>query len=120
MSINRPRLLLVGAGHAHMEVLRQQILEPFEADVTLVSAGPQHHYSGMVPGYLAGTYSEEEIAFDLVALAEAARIEFVEGKAIDIDPKARRVEIEEGRRLGYDLVSFNIGSRSGGSDRPET
>lgn len=103
-----------------MEVLRQHILEPFEAQVTLISAGPQHHYSGMVPGYLAGTYGEEEVAFDLVALTGAAGIEFVEGKATDIDPQARRVEIEDGRRLGYDLVSFNIGSRSGGSDRPET
>lgn len=103
-----------------MEVLRRHILEPFAARVTLVSAGPQHHYSGMVPGYLAGTYREEEIAFDLVALTDVAGIEFVEGRATDLDPRQRAVELEDGTRIGYDLVSFNIGSRSAGSDSPET
>lgn len=120
MSSDRPRLLLVGAGHAHMEVLRQQILDPFAAVVTLVSAGPQHHYSGMVPGYLAGTYREEEIAFDLVALTVAAGIEFIEGRATELDPGDRQVELANGRRIAYDLVSFNIGSRSAGSDSPQT
>lgn len=102
-----------------MEVLRQHIVDPLAARVTLVSAGPQHHYSGMVPGYLAGTYREEEIAFDLVALTRAAGIEFVQGRAVGFDNEAREVRLEDGTRVSYDLVSFNIGSRAAGSGQPE-
>src|SRR6185312_9762230 len=44
------RLLLVGAGHAHLEILRRLILQPLpDVALTVVSLGNLHHYSGMVP-----------------------------------------------------------------------
>jgi selenide,water dikinase len=108
---------LVGAGHAHLEVLRQQLLHPLPAELTLISAGSHHHYSGMVPGYLAGTYGEAEIAFDLAAIAGAASVDFVQERAIALHPHRRRVELADGSDAPYDLVSFNVGSRAAGSDR---
>lgn len=112
------RLLLVGGGHTHLEVLRRQILEPLpNASLTLVSAVSRHHYSGMVPGYLAGTYSEEDIAFDLPALAARAGGTFLEAKATGLDPGRRVVRLEDGREISYDLVSFGIGSDTKGSGR---
>ncbi len=109
------RLLLVGAGHAHLEVLRRLALQPRAGvELTLVSAGDRHHYSGMVPGFLQGRYEEQEIAFDLPALAGRARGRFVEARATALDPVAREVRLEDGSQLGYDLVSFNVGSRSAG------
>ncbi len=113
------RILLVGGGHTHLEVLRRAALRrPRGIDWTLVSQSPRHHYSGMVPGYLAGAYAEEMISFDLISLARRASAEFVKGKAVGLDPNARRVALEDGRPLSYDLVSFGIGSGSRGDDAP--
>jgi len=110
------RLLLVGAGHSHVEILRRQIVEPEpRISLTVVSAGPLHHYSGMVPGFLRGTYTEREIAFHLPSLVSRARGEFVEGNAVGIDPVGRCVLIEDGRELSYDLVSFGVGSLTRGA-----
>ena len=118
------RLLLVGAGHAHLEILRRLILEPLaEVELTVVSLGALHHYSGMVPGYLQGTYREEEIAVRVPELVERAGGSFVAGRAVGVDPGERRVRVEtreEGiREVPYDLVSFAVGSNTAGVDSPE-
>lgn len=121
MVTNAPtRLLLVGAGHAHLEVLRRLALEPRQdLHPTLVSPGDRHHYSGMVPGYLQGTYREEEITFSLPELAAAAGAQRLAARAVTVDPRQRIVTLEDGRAVGYDLVSFNVGSRAAGQERRE-
>ncbi len=114
-----PELLLVGGGHAHIEVLRQLILSrPDGLGVTLVSASPRHHYSGMAPGFIAGTYRESEISFDLPALCRRAGATFLEGVAVSIHPGRQFVLLRDRSRLYYDLVSFNLGSRTAGAGDP--
>ena len=56
------RVILAGAGHAHAQVLQAWSQEPL-AGVDLVVVSPQAlaPYSGMVPGWLAGTYGFERI-----------------------------------------------------------
>ena len=51
------QLLLIGGGHAHVEVLRRFALRP-EPDVaiTVISPHRQTPYSGMLPGLVAGHY----------------------------------------------------------------
>jgi pyridine nucleotide-disulfide oxidoreductase family protein len=121
--MTKTRLLLAGAGHTHLEVLRRLVLEPLpEVELTLVSIGPLHHYSGMVPGYLQGTYREEEIAVRVPDLVARAGGSFLKGKAVGVDPAGRRVRVEtaEGaREVPYDLVSFAVGSNTAGIDAPE-
>jgi selenide,water dikinase len=112
------RLLLAGAGHAHLEILRRQILEPLEVELTVISVGPLHHYSGMVPGYLQGIYREEKIAVRVPDLTARAGGRFVEGRAVAVDPRAKQVKLEDGREVPYDLVSFAVGSNTAGIDDP--
>ena len=107
----RALLLLVGGGHAHLEVVRRLILEPRkDIELVLVSDASFQHYSGMVPGFLRGAYTEDEIAVDLARLVAKAAGVFVKGRAVGVDPKAGVVRLEDSRELVYDLVSFNIGS----------
>ncbi|HEX4964906.1 MAG TPA: FAD-dependent oxidoreductase [Thermoanaerobaculia bacterium] len=117
------RLLLVGAGHAHLEVLRRLILTPLpNVELTVVSLGRLHHYSGMVPGYLQGTYREDEIAVSVPDLAAKAGGRFLAGRAVGVRPASRTVHVEtspeETVEVPYDLVSFAVGSNTGGVDAP--
>ncbi|MBW8877148.1 MAG: FAD-dependent oxidoreductase [Acidobacteria bacterium] len=118
------RLLLVGAGHAHLEILRRLILEPLrDVELTLVSLGPLHHYSGMVPGYLQETYQEDEIAVRVTDLVARARGRFFAGRAVGLRPGHQAVHVqtspEEIVEIPYDLVSFAVGSNTAGVDAPE-
>jgi pyridine nucleotide-disulfide oxidoreductase family protein len=117
--IEARRLLLAGAGHAHLEILRRLILEPLpEVELTVISPGPLHHYSGMVPGYLQGTYREEEIAVRVPDLVARAKGRFVAGLAAGVDLGKRIVRLEGGGEIPYDLASFAVGSDTAGIDDP--
>ena len=89
------RLLLIGAGHAHAQVLRDWITAPVPGvDLVLVSPSSLAPYSGMVPGWLAGVYRFEEICIDFAALA-AAGLRLVALPALaDIDLPADLVHLQ--------------------------
>ncbi len=113
-------LLLVGAGHAHLEILRRLALERHrEIDATLISLEDRHFYSGMTPGYLSGTYERQELTFDVPALARRAGVRYRKGRAARFDPSNRRVVMADGESISYDTVSFNVGSLIVGSERPD-
>jgi selenide, water dikinase len=116
------RLLLVGAGHAHLEILRRLHRRPLrEVELEVVSLGPLHHYSGMAPGYLQGIYREEEIAVRVPDLVARAGGRFVAGRAVGIMPGEQRVRVETSageRLISYDLVSFAVGSNTAGVEDP--
>ncbi|HEM45826.1 MAG TPA: hypothetical protein ENO23_02160, partial [Alphaproteobacteria bacterium] len=50
-------LVLVGGGHAHVQVLRRFMMRPIDGvRLTLVVDRYEAVYSGMVPGLVAGDY----------------------------------------------------------------
>lgn len=112
------RLLLVGGGHAHLHILARLAESPLPGtEVTLISACSVHHYSGMVPGFLQGEYVEEDLRFDLRAIAERAGVDFVLAWAERLVAKEGRLEVS-GATLRYDLLSLNIGSEPLGLSFP--
>lgn len=105
------RLVLVGAGHAHAQVLLDWARSPVAGvEMTLVSPHPLAPYSGMVPGWLAGTYAYDEICIDFARLAAAAGARLLHDELAALDPDRRTVTLASGARLAYDLLSLNIGS----------
>ena len=104
-------LVLVGAGHAHAQILLDWAAHPM-LNVTLTVVSPESlvPYSGMVPGWLAGTYQFEEIAIDFLALCAAAGACWVAAELQAIDPDQRRLHLSTGEWLDYDIVSLNVGS----------
>lgn len=106
------RLLLAGAGHAHLDLLSS--LSSFRAlgwDVDVVSPSPYHYYSGMGPGLLAGDYSPEEARFPVRQICEAEGAVFHEDRLTAIEAGENRVHLASGGVLSYDLLSCNLGSR---------
>ncbi|HKU46670.1 MAG TPA: pyridine nucleotide-disulfide oxidoreductase, partial [Burkholderiales bacterium] len=63
------RVLLIGAGHGHLAVLRDLARKPlYGARITLVSPLARQVYSGMLPGILAGHYRRAEAEIDIADL----------------------------------------------------
>ena len=105
------RILLVGAGHAHLAVLRSFAKTAlYGARVTLVTPLARQVYSGMLPGVIAGHYRLDEAQIDIAALCRRAYVEFVPGRVDRLEPEARRVALDDGATLDFDAISLNPGS----------
>ncbi|MBW2387044.1 MAG: FAD-dependent oxidoreductase [Deltaproteobacteria bacterium] len=112
-------VLLIGGGHAHIEVIRRWAIEPPEnATLTVVDPNPRPIYSGMVPGYIAGQYERADLEIDLKRLCGRAGAGFVENSVSSIDAKQHRVKLSDGTEMGYDLASIDIGSTVAGKQTP--
>jgi len=106
------RLLLVGGGHTHVEVLRRLALRPWpRVQAVLVSPGRFTPYSGMLPGLIAGDYRYDEAHLDLDFLCHRAGAAFIESAALGLDTAAKALLLADGQRLEYDLLFINTGSR---------
>jgi selenide,water dikinase len=103
-------LVLLGAGHAHLEVLRRFAMRPDPAlRITVVSRAPRTLYSGMLPGLIRGDYDFAAAHVDLAPLAAAAGATLLMAEARGIDPVRRAVRLDGLREVGFDLLSIDIG-----------
>jgi len=112
------RWVLVGGGHAHLHVLREWARHPIDdVELVLISPYARHHYSGMVPGYLGGTYEEAQLTVDLPRLARAARARFFQAWVEQVDGAGRLVQAG-GVRFAFDVASLDVGSAPAGGRTP--
>ena len=85
-------LVLLGGGHSHVIVLRMLGMNPVPGlQVTLISPDRRTPYSGMLPGYVAGHYREEEIHIELDPLCRFAGAGLIQGSVTGLDPQANKV-----------------------------
>jgi pyridine nucleotide-disulfide oxidoreductase family protein len=105
------RVLLAGAGHAHLVVLRSLAREPlYGARIGLVSPHRRQVYSGMLPGIIAGHYKRGEAEIDIAALAARAYVEFEQGTVEGLRAGERVAVLNGGRTVDYDIAALNVGS----------
>lgn len=107
------RLVLVGGGHAHLSVLRALAKARLAGvDVVLITPATHQNYSGMLPGWMAGHYTQAQCRVDLELLIQAAGARLVLEQVVGIDAARRCVGLSTGQQLGYDVLSLDIGSET--------
>lgn len=83
------------------------------ARLTVINPAPTAPYSGMLPGFVAGHYTSDDLYIDLIRLARAAGARIILGKAHHIDRIAQQVIIDGRPPIRYDVCSIDIGITSG-------
>src|SRR5258708_6336426 len=115
----RHDLVLVGGGHAHIQVLKRWAMAPVPgARLTVVVDRPIAVYSGMVPGFVAGQYPRDALEIDVRPLALRAGARCIVAAATGVDPTARRLVLDGRPPIAYDTVSFDVGSTIAGLEIP--
>jgi selenide,water dikinase len=113
------QLVLVGGGHAHVEIVRRFGLSPVPGvGLTVVDPNPRPVYSGMVPGFVAGEYRRDELEIDLPSLCRSAGAALVQSPATTIEAREGVVHCANGEALAYELASVDVGSTVSGTDLP--
>jgi NADH dehydrogenase FAD-containing subunit len=104
------RAVLLGAGHAHLHILKQAGSFTRRGHELVAVAPDRFWYSGLATGMLGGTYPPELDQVDVAALLEKGGGRFVRDRVAHVDTSARLVHLEEGPPLAYDALSVNLGS----------
>ena len=104
-------LVLVGAGHAHLSILKDlPSLQMQGHTVTVINSGAYHYYSGMGPGMLAGVYRPEDVRINVEKMVEDSGGRFLQDTVTRLDPVGKCVHTQTGQKILYDVVSCNVGS----------
>ncbi len=106
-------LVLIGGGHCHALVLRKWGMNALPGvRVTVINPGPTAPYSGMLPGFVAGHYTRDELDIDLVKLARFAGARLIDGAATAIDRGTRTITVPGRPPIAYDIVAIDVGITS--------
>ena len=113
MTANAPQreIVLLGAGHNHLHVLRMWGQAPIPgARLTCVTDLLSAAYPDMLSGTLAGMYSADEMRIDLVRLCAAGNIRLIRANVSGLDHQRRELQCEHGPPISFDVLSIGIGS----------
>ena len=108
------RVVLVGAGHAHLHTLKRAA-EFARRGFELVVIAPENFwYSGLATGVLGGHYAPEQDQVDVAALLTrgGAGVRFIRDRVTAVDPGAKNLRLASGDTLGYEVLSLNLGSET--------
>ena len=104
-------LVLIGGGHAQIAVLKSFGMNPVAGvRLTLVTDVMLAPYSGMLPGYVEGHHSLEDMHIDLLKLARFAGARLIKRAVKDIDFDKQNIVLEGDLNLFYDVLSINCGA----------
>ena len=103
-------LVLVGGGHAQVALLKSLAMKPVEGlRTTLVTRDIDTPYSGMLPGFVEGAWTEADIHIDLAKLASMAGARLVHAPVTGLDAEADRLHVNGRPPVPFDVLSVNIG-----------
>lgn len=107
-------LVILGGGHSNVEVLRRYGMKPEPGvRVTVVAREPHTPYSGMLPGYLAGKYSWDEIHIDVLKLSSFANARFIPDEVTCVDLNEQTLRFRSRPDLRFDVLALNTGGAPG-------
>ena len=107
------QLVLVGGGHANIQVLRELCMKNYHGLHTILISKEYHAtYSGMTPGFFFNKFSQQEIDIDLQRLSFNAGATFIRDEVIDLDLKNNQIRPLKHPSIYYDILSLNTGSIS--------
>jgi len=104
-------LVLVGGGHAQVQVLKSFGMKP-ESGVrlTLITNVLKTPYSGMLPGHIEGIWSDQDMYINLVKLARFAGARLIHQSVKSINTDTKTIYLNNKIKLKYDVLSVNCGA----------
>jgi selenide,water dikinase len=107
------QLVLVGGGHANIQVLKELCMKNYQGLHTILINKDYHAtYSGMTPGFFFNKFSQQEIDIDLQRLCFNAGATFIKDEVVDLDLKKNKIKLLKYPSIHFDILSLNTGSIS--------
>lgn len=104
------KIVLLGAGHANLEVLKALTpTDTLENNYLLISPFQSGQYSGMIPRLIMNEIQPGDLTIEHKAFAKKRNVRFIEGKADQVDLEKKELILSNGQKESFDILSINIG-----------
>ncbi|MDE8348747.1 MAG: FAD-dependent oxidoreductase [Acidocella sp.] len=104
------RIVLVGAGHAHIVVLRHFALHKPNATLTLINDGAYAYYTGALPAAVRGDITPEQARIDVQKLATACGARFINARYTGFENNF--ANLDEAASVPFDTLAISVGAKS--------
>ena len=103
-------LVLVGGGHSQIAVLKKFGMNPIPGlRITMINNFISSSYSGMLPGYITGTFTKENTQIDLLKLCRFANSRLIIDRVISLNSEKKYISLQNRPPIYYDTLSINTG-----------
>ena len=111
--MHKPKIVILGAGYGGImtTVKLQKLVGTNEAEITLVNKHDYHYQTTLLHGTSAGTAPQEAVKIPIKDVVDFSKVNFVQDTVKSIDPKAKKVTLEDGE-LEYDYLVIGLGFES--------
>ncbi|WP_108661950.1 NAD(P)/FAD-dependent oxidoreductase [Acuticoccus kandeliae] len=114
----RPKVVIVGAGFAGIEAARG--LRRAAVDVTIIDRRNYHLFQPLLYQVATAALSPAEIAWPIRNLvAKQANARVILARVVGVDRASHTVQLEDGERIGYDVLILATGARHSYFGHPE-
>lgn len=110
LGVSSMRVVIIGAGYAGLTVALRLARAEYPGEVVLVNDGPYHQLLTQMHRVAVGAIGSDKVLLRLESLLRWSGVRFVQGKVTEIDPKQRRVRLEDETALEYDRLVVGLGS----------
>ena len=105
-------LVFLGGGHAQIAAIKNFAMNPVPGlRLTIVTATIRTPYSGMLPAYVEGVWSDDDLHIDLAHLAQFAGARLIIAPCTGIDADGRKLFFDDRPPLHFDILSINSGGQ---------
>jgi len=112
----RQRVILAGAGHAHIIALRRFAKRRPNAELYLVNDGRKAWYTGALPALIRGDIAAEQAWLDVGKLAERCGAMFIDARYVDFE--GNWLELERRSPMRFDILAISTGAAPNGGVKP--
>lgn len=103
-------VILVGSGHAHLEVVKALTAQEIASHrYLLLSPSRQTYYSGLIPRFIAGEIEEKDLTINSADFAESKGFQFIQDEVLAVDQDNNSVSLKSGKTVNFDVLSINVG-----------
>lgn len=112
MTMNKPKIVILGAGYAGLRTVKQLTKKNVDADIILVNKNDYHYESTQLHEVAAGTEPAEKISFNVVDVIDAKKVTFIKDTVTEIKKDEKIVVLEGKGNLTYDYLVVALGFES--------
>ncbi|OLN23757.1 FAD-dependent oxidoreductase [Domibacillus antri] len=111
--MRKPKIVVLGAGYGGLVTVTrlQKALSVDEANIVLVNKNDYHYETTWLHEASAGTLHHDRVRYDVDAVINRSKVEFIRAEVQDIKPEEKKVILNTGE-VDYDYLVVALGGES--------